>query len=518
MDFGKETFGYLVLKNISGSDDLRIFYGESLAEAMSDEAETLDEIKCNDNTSIILDKSRAFRYVRIEKAATVRIEEIEALYEYLPLENIGSFSSSDTLLNKIWEVSDYTFRLTAREFFIDGIKRDRWLWSGDAIQSYLMNYYTHNDREIVKRTITALRGKEPVYVHLNTIIEYSFFWIISVYDYYFHTGDKDFIRSIYPKVESLIDFCEGRLNKNGFVQGMEGDWVFVDWTDYPMSKDGELSYEQILYYQSLVAFSKISEVVGNDINRQFYKKESERFLEKLNSNFLIAGNLYAHRRHNNILDTTIFKQPNIIALFYDMVKEEKSKKSLKERVLLNSEMPGIITPYMKFYELSALCELDEQTLVLERIRSFWGGMLKEGATSFWETYDPKQKGDEHFLSDRPDRPYSKSLCHNWGASPLYILGRYFLGVEPLSPGYESFLVEPKLGDLKWIKGIVPVNDGQVNIYADEHQLKVKSDKPGGICRFKSNKKPGGTNVKQIGSNYYQFEIKEINKEYVVEIN
>ena len=164
-----------------------------------------------------------------------------------------------------------------------------------------MNYYTHNDREIVKRTITALRGKEPVYVHLNTIIEYSFFWIISVYDYYFHTGDKEFIRNIYPKVESLINFCKGQLNKNGFVQGMEGDWVFVDWTDYSMSKDGELSYEQILYYQSLLAFSKISEVVGNNINKRFYQKESESFLEKLNSNFLIPGNLYAHSRSGKII-------------------------------------------------------------------------------------------------------------------------------------------------------------------------------------------------------------------------
>ena len=37
--------------------------------------------------------------------------------------------------------------LTTREFFIDGIKRDRWVWSGDAIQSYLMNYYLFFDNE-----------------------------------------------------------------------------------------------------------------------------------------------------------------------------------------------------------------------------------------------------------------------------------------------------------------------------------------------------------------------------------
>ena len=81
------------------------------------------------------------------------------LYEYLPLDYRGAFKSSDQELNKIWDVSAYTMHLTSREFFIDGIKRDRWVWSGDAYQSYLMNYYLFFDSASVERTLLALRGK-----------------------------------------------------------------------------------------------------------------------------------------------------------------------------------------------------------------------------------------------------------------------------------------------------------------------------------------------------------------------
>ena len=92
------------------------------------------------------------------------------LYEYLPLDYRGAFKSSDEQLNKIWDVSAYTMHLTSREFFIDGIKRDRWVWSGDAYQSYLMNYYLFFDSASVERTLLALRGKDPVTAHVLSLI------------------------------------------------------------------------------------------------------------------------------------------------------------------------------------------------------------------------------------------------------------------------------------------------------------------------------------------------------------
>lgn len=517
-DFGKVTFGYLNISGISGNGKLNIFYGESLPEAMSETAENIDFVELKNCSDTTLTNSRAFRYVRIKHEDFVKINNINAVYEYLPLKLSGSFSCSDSLINEIWRVSDYTFRLTSREFFIDGIKRDRWVWSGDAIQSYLMNYYTYNNNDIVKRTIRALRGKEPMHVHINTIIDYSFYWIISLYEYWLYSGDTSFIEEIYPKAESLMQFIKKRINNNGYIEKQTGDWAFIDWTAYNMPKEGELSFEQLLYYKSLDIFATFSKISGNLNKSNKYSLNAEILLEKINNDFLTNDSIYAHRRFNGKLDQTIYKQPNILAIYYNIVSNKNIEKTIKNNVLLNPDIPEITTPYMKFYELSALAKLNEHEIVLNKMRTYWGGMIKEGATTFWETYDPTQKGEEHFKANRPGRPFSKSLCHNWGASPLYILGRYFLGVRPTEPGFNKYIVEPQLGDLKWIKGKVPLNGGIIDIYMDKKILKIKTDKLGGTCRFYSKKEQNKKHYTKINKNYYELKINEKDKEYIIKLN
>lgn len=144
-----------------------------------------------------LENSKAFRYVYITHEPGVQIGEVSMQYEYLPEEYRGTFRCNDEELNRIWEVGAYTMHLTTREFFIDGIKRDRWVWSGDAIQSYLMNYYLFFDSESVKRTIWLLRGKDPVTSHSNTIMVIHSIGFSAVYDYYLYSGDRQFVNQLY---------------------------------------------------------------------------------------------------------------------------------------------------------------------------------------------------------------------------------------------------------------------------------------------------------------------------------
>lgn len=124
---------------------------------------------------------------------------------------------------------------------------------GDAYQAFLMNYYSFFDLDVTRRTLIALRGKDPVTMHINTIQDYSFYWFISLYDYYLYTGDFGFIRQYYDRAVSLMDFCLQQRNPEGFVQGREQDWVFVDWADF--SNTGAVSTEQILFVRALEAMS-----------------------------------------------------------------------------------------------------------------------------------------------------------------------------------------------------------------------------------------------------------------------
>lgn len=466
-DFGKETFGYLKIKGLQGT--VHIYYGESREEALDKEhCETLDVLtSCRD---LVVTHSKAFRYVYIEKNGGTTYDEVTMDYEFAPYDQLhsGSFRCSDEEINKIWDVAAYTMDLTTREFFMDGIKRDRWTWSGDAIQSYLMNYYLRFDTECVKRTIRQLRGKDPVTAHVNTIMDYTFYWFKSILDYYQYTGDVDFVREMWPRMVTLMDYVEGRLNVDGMAEGQSDDWIFVDWVDFPMHKRGTLCFEQILLMKAMETMALSAKLLG--INKSDYRVKSEELRNKIKQTFWSYDlKAYYHAIEDGQMNRQITKFPNMFAILYGLAYEEERCEIMKS-VMLNPDIPAITTPYMRFYELETLCLDGLQTQVLQEMRDYWGGMLREGATSFWEKYVPSETGTQHLAMY--GRPYGKSLCHAWGASPIYLLGKYYLGVRPTMPGYKEFEIRPSLGDLEWMEGDVPTPHGMIHVEMNRHQVKV----------------------------------------------
>ena len=465
-DFGKETFGYLKVKGLKGR--IHIYYGESAEEALDKEhCETLDILSEGGKLD-----SKAFRYVYIEKEPDSSFEEVLMDYEYAPFdtERSGSFRCSDEELNHIWDVAAYTMDLTTREFFMDGIKRDRWTWSGDAIQSYLMNYYLRFDTECVKRTIRQLRGKDPVTAHVNTIMDYTFYWFKSIYDYYLYTADIAFVREMWPRMVTLMDYVEGRLNEDGMAEGQADDWIFVDWVDFPMHKRGTLCFEQILLMKAMETMAVCSKLLNIKTD---YRVKSESLRNKIKQTFWsYEQKAYYHAIEDGKINKQITKFSNMFAILYGLAYEEE-RHEIMQSVMLNPVIDPITTPYMRFYELETLCIDGLQEQVLHEMKAYWGGMLREGATSFWEKYNPEEKGTQHLAMY--GRPYGKSLCHAWGASPIYLIGKYFLGVRPTKPGYEEYEVHPTLGGLKWMEGDVPTPFGKIHVKMNTHEISVQSD-------------------------------------------
>ncbi|MFC5682219.1 family 78 glycoside hydrolase catalytic domain [Flavobacterium sp. MAHUQ-51] len=508
VDFGKETFGYIKIHGLKGKGKVALYYGESREEALDTaKCETLDHLTFDGNQSETYthNGSKAFRYVQVKADPMVKYDSISMLYEYLPLQYRGSFKSSDQQLNKIWDVSAYTMHLTSREFFIDGIKRDRWVWSGDAYQSYLMNYYLFFDSASVERTLLALRGKEPVTAHINIIMDYSLYWFVGVYDYYLHTGDKKFIQTFYPRMKSLMEFCLKRRNTNGFLEPLEGDWVFIDWAD-GLPKTGEVSFEQMLLARSLEAMAVSAEIAGEKEDQTQYQKLAADLKTKLFDVFWDKNqNVMKHQRINGKMQDIVTRYANMFGIFFNYFNEEQ-KQSIKNKVLLNNDILKITTPYMRFYELEALCAMGEQDYVLKEMKDYWGGMLKEGATSFWEEYNPNKKGTEHLAMY--GRPYGKSLCHAWGSSPIYLLGKYYLGVKPTAPGYAQYEIKPNLGSLQWMEGKVPTPKGEVALYVSQSEIKVKAVEGEGklIIESKSKPKTNSGTIVVLGKNKYQLTI------------
>lgn len=111
-------------------------------------------------------------------------------------------------------------------------------------------------------------------------------------------------------------------------------------------------------------------------------------------------------------------------------------------------------------------------------------MLDRGATTFWEEYKPDESEEMQYgmYGDK----YGKSLCHAWGASPIYLLGRYCMGLRPTKTAYESFEVVPQLSLFDNFKCELPVKGGTLKMSYNMGILNIYTDKDGGVLKISDN--------------------------------
>ena len=72
------------------------------------------------------------------------------------------------------------------------------------------------------------------------------------------------------------------------------------------------------------------------------------------------------------------------------------------------------------------------------------------------------------------KQFRHSLCHGWAGGPTAFLSRYVLGVEIAEAGCKRIKINPKLGDLKWVKGSYPTPYGNIEITHEKVNGTVKT--------------------------------------------
>lgn len=486
-DYGKESFGPVTLNCTADMGNISLIYGESREEACDyDNAIIRETLSPFGGT--LTRPSRAFRYLYV-KAENGK-PKVSAQLEYLPIKDIASFICDDEKIAPIWNMCAHTLHLNSREVYLDGIKRDRWCWSGDAYQSFMVNRYLYFEPSIIRRTIRALLGKRPYEQHINTINDYSAYLIIAVWEYYYTTGDADFVNSISDDLYALYQFIVSRLNpETGYVEARPGDWIFIDWA--AIDKQGPICPEQILLwqtYQAMEKLSKISDIPDGDyIQRAVALKTAiiRDYWDDTRGGFI--DGFTSGKRH-------ISRHSAIFAILYDFVDTDMQKR-IYESILNGDIADPITTPYFKFFELMALGKMGDIVGIQDYIDSYWGGMLELGATSVWEKFDPLKNSIEHFAMY--GNRYGCSLCHAWGAGPIALLGNYCVGVEPTDIAYKTFTVKPNPGRYNYFEAVVPVYGGSVSVKYRNGVVEASADVSGGtlIWNGKSAEIPVGETIR-----------------------
>lgn len=451
-DLGKETSGYLTFEiEATEGTEFIISWGEHLEDLrVSSFINIGGYFTCKYIAKAGINKFTAYfrrigcRYLQVNISnmkSPCRIISIgvnEAIY---PAMKAKSFEIKDRLLREIDKICIETLKQSAHEHFEDCPWREQGLYAMDARIQALCGYYVFGTEEYYRFVRASLDliassmrddGFIDVCAPADASIDgktgtaipcFSFIWIVWVCEYVKLSGDLKSGEKYYEKIKYMlgkyIGMFEGGLYKNSRDVRY---WHFYDWEDFLAGmnpahsrkfddfyiREFDAPSNMFLYYalkstQELEkALGKAEKFVTDSFLQEYKENINKSFYSPENKRYYIFKNEFKKDFEAQLVQS--------LALICGFCPDEESlrKDLAKDKTMIPVTLSASVFKY------DALLK-DEKYLeeVLDEIAEIWGGMLKKGATTFFET----AKGADDFNG-------SGSLCHGWSSVPAYIFRKY----------------------------------------------------------------------------------------------
>ncbi len=466
-DFGHELHGGLqiVTGMYPGNKPvkLRIRFGESASEAMSEIEPKQNATNDHAMRDMIVEVpwlgklevgNTGFRFVRIDLIDAnieLQLKEVNAIFTFRDIPYLGSFNCSDTLLNKIWMTGAYTVHLNMQDYLWDGIKRDRLVWVGDMHPETAAIAAVFGNNEVVPKSLDLSRDITPLPGWMNGISTYSMWWIIIHRDWYMHHGDLNYLKEQKDYLVKLLDQIITKIDSNG-KETLDGT-RFLDWPSSENVK-GVNAGLQAMMILSLDAGAQLCKT----LNEPDAVQKCEAAIAKLKT---------------HVPDPNHSKQAAALMALADLLPAEKADKEI-----ISVDGARNFSTFYGYYMLQAMAKAGNYQEAMDAIRTYWGAMLKLGATTFWEDFNldwlpgasridalplPGQKDIHGDYGAYCYIGFRHSLCHGWASGPTPWLSEYVLGVKVMAPGCRVVKIEPHLGDLNFAEGTFPTPYGVIKI-------------------------------------------------------
>ncbi len=468
LDFGRELQGgvRLVISHVNPAvRRIRLVFGESVTECMTEVG-----VKGSENTHSARDTvvevhnlsirdfgRQGFRFVKIEllDEGVLWLKNVAAIAVTAPYEKKGYLKTSDPLLNQIIDTAVYTCFINAQEGVIwDGVKRDRLVWSGDLNTEILTLAYQYGMIPNVKNCLEILRAESRADRWMNGIPSYSVWWILNLVDYYLFSDDAQFVRESVPFVNEILRDLDGCIDENSVDFSRAGKYsemeFFFDWPTYE-TRDAIVGTMLLIDY----TMTKLEKVAIDGVEYGIVEK------------LLACAKKYR---------TEKAEKKQTIAL-QALCGGDKDSAKIK---LEAGGAKGFST-FTCYFLLKALRECGSER-ALELAKTYYGGMLSRGATTFWEDFDidwmeGSGRIDEETPSGLKDlhsdygafcyEGLKHSLCHGWSSGVVGYLVESVFGLQVLAPGYKRVKIQPALSGLDWIEGSIPTPYGNIFIRAEK---------------------------------------------------
>lgn len=412
-----------------------------------------------------------FRYCEIENYTTpIQTNDLIRQSVHYPFNDSAAyFHSSDSILNKVWELSKYSIKATSFSgIYVDG-DRERIPYEADALINQLCHY-------AVDREFSMPRYSHEYLIHEATWpTEWIMQSVIMAWNDYLYTGNTVSLERYYEDLQSktLLSLKEtnGLISTKTNKQTPEllqsihfKGKALRDIVDWPQSgvlgvekseageADGYVltTYNTVVnayHYYVLKRISEIAHLLGHQEDGLLYAQEAENVKQQINRLLFNKKKGY----YQDGIDTDHASlHANMFPLAFG-VAPQKHQQTVMEFIRSRGMACSV---YGSQFLLDAVYDAEDAAYGLSLLTSTgersWYNMIRTGATITTEAWDTKYK---------PNQDWN----HAWGAAPANLIPRKLMGIEPIEPGFSKIRIKPQPGSLHHANIRIPTIRGDIGV-------------------------------------------------------
>ncbi len=415
-----------------------------------------------------------FRYVEIDATGNLEANDLTqiAYFNYFE-DNTSSFTSSNDILNQVWDLCKYSQKATSfAGYYVDG-DRERIPYEADAYLNQLSHYSVDNEYSIARKTIEYFMD------YPTWPTEWQLHVALLFYQDYMYTGNTELIEKYYEPLkhktlmeleyeDGLISTKSPKMNgefmaKLGFADTTKRVRDIVDWPpgqkdtgwklpkDWPQGERDGFVFTPIstvinsFFYHNMEIMAEFAHVLNKPEEELDFKLRAAKVKNSINEKlFNKEGGYYT----DGVETDHAAIHSNMLPLAFGIVPD-----AYQESVIDYIKTRGMgCSVYGAQFLLEALYNAGADDYALELMTAThdrsWYNMIKGGSTISWEAWDLRYK---------PNQDWN----HAWGAAPANIVPRYMWGIQPKTPGYGVATIKPQMANLNNSSIVVPTIRGQI---------------------------------------------------------
>jgi hypothetical protein len=418
------------------------------------------------------------------KSGRVTLKKVTFVERLYPFERVGSFASSDPLLDKLWTTCVRGLEITSEDAYVDCADRERVEWmdcdppefdvtrvamAGPAADGGKVFADPRLLEEMLRRTAYTLQPNGWVKAHTCSdrfdihakMEDRACDWVEGARRYYESCGRTEVIREIWPAMVAQMNYFLERRTPRGLVLARE--WVV--WGNPVGYQTCEGTALNAFVCKALVDAAFLGNVIGEKKPAAEFDRAAKALAQAINTVLWDepAGTYYAGyydlataekasdyrplklKVENNLIEPT--RHAALFTLDQGVVPANRRER-VSRYLVANAPKDNPIMQYYYFFKQQYSLDDPKQDLdVLNTQRGQWKDMAGSPYEATFEALH---------------NPGSKAHCY--GMFPAYFLSSYVLGVRRDGPVQnQTLLIEPRLGDLTEAAGTVATEFGPVPV-------------------------------------------------------